>query len=353
MARDLQAILKASLEQTDEAESLKAVVQMPKQPQPTVDEKRSRFAAMMSEGRAPVGAMGAALENMKGQSEAEIAALKAQIESGHTVVEIETDKIDGSFVSDRMDRSDDALASLKEQIKSQGQIVPILVRPHPEIVGRYQIAFGHRRVAAAAALGIKVRAVIRDLSDEDLVIAQGQENNERLDLSYIERARFAATLEERKFTRPTIMAALSVRKGDLSSLVSIATKIPADIINAIGRAPGIGRPRWLDFLALILEANGVDRAREIIKKPDFLKLESDERFLTLFAKLSKKERVAPQNLPSQFSFWKDPDGRRLAKVNDTETKYTLQIDKSIDPEFGSFVFSKLDELYATYKANKQ
>ena len=353
MARDLQAILKASLEQTDETDSAKTIAQMPKQPQPNVDEKRSRFATMMSEGRAPVGAMGAALENMKGQSEAEIAALRAQIESGHTVVEIETAKIDRSFVSDRMDGSEEALASLKEQIKGQGQIVPILVRPHPDIPGRYQVAFGHRRVAAAAALGIKVRAVIKDLSDEDLVIAQGQENNERLDLSYIERARFAATLEERKFTRATIMAALSVRKGDLSSLISIATKIPADIINAIGRAPGIGRPRWLDFLALILEANGLDRAHGIIKRPDFVKLESDERFLTLFAMLARKERVATQNLASESGFWKDPDGRRFAKVKDTETKYILQIDKRIDPEFGSFVFSKLGELYATYKANKQ
>jgi ParB family chromosome partitioning protein len=353
MARDLQAILKANLEQTDEAESPKRVVQMPKQQQPNVDEKRSRFASMMSEGRAPVGAMGVALENMKGQSEAEIAALKAQIEAGHTVVEIETDKIERSFVSDRMEESEEALASLKEQIKTQGQIVPILLRPHPGAEGRYQIAYGHRRVAAAAALGIKVKAVIKDLSDEDLVIAQGQENNERLDLSYIERARFAAALEERKFTRGTIMAALSVRKGDLSSLISIATKIPADIIDAIGRAPGVGRPRWLDFLALILEPKGVDRAREIIKKSDFVKLDSDEKFLTLFSKLSKKEPMAPQKLASQSNFWKDPDGRRLAKVNDTGMKYTLQIDKSIDPEFGSFVFSKLDELYATYKANKQ
>ena len=124
MARDLQAILKANLEQTDEVESPKTVVQMPKQPQPNVDEKRSRFAAMMTEGRAPVGAMGAALENMKGQSEAEISALKAQIESGQTIVEIETDKIDRSFVSDRMDESDDALTSLKEQIKKSGANCP-------------------------------------------------------------------------------------------------------------------------------------------------------------------------------------------------------------------------------------
>ena len=62
--------------------------------------------------------------------------------------------------------------------------------------------------------------------------------------------------------------------------------------------------------------------------------------------------MPPHHLAPASSFWKDLDGRRLAKVSDTETKYTLQIDKSIDPEFGSFIFSKLGELYAQYKANK-
>ena len=51
--------------------------------------------------------------------------------------------------------------------------------------GFYQVAYGHRRVRATAILGIKVRAIVRDLTDAELVIAQGQENNARQDLSFI------------------------------------------------------------------------------------------------------------------------------------------------------------------------
>ncbi|MGO8658348.1 ParB/RepB/Spo0J family partition protein, partial [Rhizobium ruizarguesonis] len=82
-----------------------------------------------------------------------------------------------------------------------------LVRPHPETKGRYQVAYGHRRLAAAREIGIRVRAVVRDLTDGQLVVSQGQENSARTNLSYIERALFASRLEERSFGRDVIMAA--------------------------------------------------------------------------------------------------------------------------------------------------
>uniref|UniRef100_UPI001D0E2864 ParB/RepB/Spo0J family partition protein n=1 Tax=Klebsiella pneumoniae TaxID=573 RepID=UPI001D0E2864 len=77
--------------------------------------------------------------------------------------------------------------------------MPILVRPHPTIDGRYQVAYGHRRLVAVRQLGFKVKAVIRELSDDQLVVSQGQENNARTNLSYIERALFASRLEDRSF----------------------------------------------------------------------------------------------------------------------------------------------------------
>ncbi|MFP3581837.1 ParB/RepB/Spo0J family partition protein, partial [Arthrobacter sp. SIMBA_036] len=84
----------------------------------------------------------------------------------------------------------------------------VLLRPHPEAKSRYQVAYGHRRLAATRKLGIKVRAVIRELTDEQLVVSQGQENSARTNLSFIERALFAARLEERGFGRDVIMASL-------------------------------------------------------------------------------------------------------------------------------------------------
>ncbi len=98
-----------------------------------------------------------------------------------------------------MPASREADVGLVEAIREQGQQVPILVRPHPDRPGRYQVAFGHRRLRAVAEIGIPVRAVVRDLTDEQLVVAQGQENNERRDLSYIEKARFAQKLQLRFF----------------------------------------------------------------------------------------------------------------------------------------------------------
>jgi ParB family transcriptional regulator, chromosome partitioning protein len=308
------------------------------------------WSSVLSRGSNAVGAVGSALENMRGQTSAEIAALKSQLEAGETIVEIETDKILASFVSDRFGDTSQPPTELVEQIKDQGQLIPILVRPHPEKDGHYQIAYGHRRVAAARKLGIKVRAIVRNLSNEELVIAQGQENNARLDLSYIEKALFAVRLEEAGFNRQVIGSSLAVSKTELSGMISVASKIPRDVILAIGAAPGIGRPRWQDLTEIFKQQKCFEKASEIIAKPEFSAKPSDDRFLLLLAKLSKKEKA---EISQQQIFWNDTKGRRLARITDTDARYTLQIDKSVDRQFGAFLFSKLDELYRDYEATQQ
>ena len=50
---------------------------------------------------------------------------------------------------------------------------------NPQQEGRYQIAYGHRRLRAAIELGRPVRAIVKPLTDEQLVVAQGQENSAR------------------------------------------------------------------------------------------------------------------------------------------------------------------------------
>ena len=43
------------------------------------------------------------------------------------------------------------------------------------------------------------------------------------------------------------MTALSVYKSDLSNMLSVISRIPEEIIEAIGPAPGIGRRGWIDL----------------------------------------------------------------------------------------------------------
>ena len=191
-------------------------------------------------GAGAVRAMGLSLQKLTAEADRG-RVLQAQLEGGSNVVEIDPDCIDPSFISDRLSPADDDLfRELVESIATHGQQVPILVRPHPNQPGRYQIAYGHRRVRAASTLKKKVRAIIRALTNAELVIAQGKENLERRDLSFIERALFAKALEDEGFEPATVIAALTVHKAEMTRFIAVARSIPFNIIQAIGPAPRPG-----------------------------------------------------------------------------------------------------------------
>jgi ParB family chromosome partitioning protein len=209
----------------------------------------------------------------------EAATLRERIEAGTAVLDLQADLLDPSFVSDRLARDEDAdFRRLVESIRSNGQQVPILVRPHSQAAGRYQIAYGHRRRDAAAELGRPVRAIVRALSDAELVIAQGKENGERRNLSFIERALFAADLQRRGFDRATLHGALGVQSAEMTRLLAVAAAVPLDLVRRIGAAPRAGRLRWL-ALARELERPGVaESLAALLDQPDVRKLPTDRRF---------------------------------------------------------------------------
>ncbi len=62
---------------------------------------------------------------------------------------------------------DEAMEELCHSIKENGDVnEPILVRPHPEIEGEYEIISGHRRTFACNELKItEISAIIRELDD--------------------------------------------------------------------------------------------------------------------------------------------------------------------------------------------
>lgn len=227
--------------------------------------------------------MGGALEQL-----ATRAQMAEQLENGAAVLDLDPALIDRSFVADRLsDENDPTLATLVESIRESGQHVPILVRPHPTSEGRYQIAYGHRRARAATVLGKPVRAVIHGLTDAELVVAQGKENLERRDLSFIERAFFALHLEELKFPRETISAAMSADKADVSRYVTVARALPYPVVAAIGPAPKAGRARWQTLIELFDEAGAV-KVDGMIADASFRLKPTDDRFIAVLAALRGK-----------------------------------------------------------------
>jgi len=298
---------------------------------------------------AALGAISQSLEKINERS-ARADEIERQLSSGQTIIELDPDLIDSSFVSDRLGFDNEDQTKLVEQIRESGQLVPILVRPHPENPDRFQIAYGHRRVAAIKTLGIKVRAVVKQLTNEELVIHQGQENNTRSNLSFIEKAFFAHTLEGQGYSRETLYQSTGIDKAILSKMITIIKSIPEEVIRKIGRAPSIGRTRWEDFVSLLTTVNETIAAHAI-SEPGFASLSSDDRFQFVFDKLkssaSKDKRQATAIVSPVLG-----DGTQPVAIKRAGKNVQFTFNDKAAPQFADFVQSRLDDLYAEYKASE-
>ncbi|WEX12435.1 plasmid partitioning protein RepB [Chelativorans sp. AA-79] len=273
-------------------------------------------------------------------------------EGDHTV-ELDPDTILPSLIPDRFDSAydDAAVSDIVESMRVRGQIVPGLVRPVSNDIGSFQIVYGRRRLAAAKILGIKFRAAVRELTDEEAVIFQGEENTSREDLSFIEKCLFAVAQQEAGYKRETICASLSTGKSHVSEMIKIGTSIPKDILHAIGKAPSIGRNRWEDFLQLY----GIDSSTQIvadtIRKRSFLDASSDDRFNTLLAAMKTdmgaRKPVTGQARNSQA--WVPQDRSVSVRLKDNGKSATLAIGNADGPKFAAFIAERLDDLYEAFR----
>ncbi|KQT53118.1 hypothetical protein ASG43_19245 [Aureimonas sp. Leaf454] len=295
-----------------------------------------------------VKAMGLALGSLRSGAE-EARALRESIARGDQVVELDPARIEPAFVADRLSRGgegDESFESLKASISESGQTVPILVRPHPDPAkakaGHYQAAYGHRRISATQALGLKVRAVVRPLTDEELVLAQGKENSERRDLSFIERALFCRALLERGFERRTVQSALSLHKAELTRLLQVADLIPHHIAAAIGPAPRAGRPRWMTLAERIgADAANRQKAEDEIGRDRFRLASSDDRFALVWARLARPSAAAAEEALLS------PDGARIGALRRSGKGAVIEIGEA---DFAAFLAGRIPELHAAFAA---
>ncbi|NRP90467.1 chromosome partitioning protein, ParB family [Rhizobium mongolense subsp. loessense] len=274
-----------------------------------------------------------------------VAQAEQQI-SGEAIIDLDPELLDSSFVADRIGADDLAYGELLEGIRERGQDTPIMVRPHPTADGRYQIVFGHRRARAAKELGRPVRAVVKPMSDADHIIAQGQENSARENLSFIERAMFAQKLLELSHEKPVIQVALSVDAPMLTRMLSVSSRVPADIANAIGPAKSVGRNRWTEFAQLIERPSSLELARTFISHATFSSLESDTRFERLLAEI--KNASKPAKRPSNASEWRAEDSSVRAEFKGSGKSYSIALKANDAARFGRFITENLDRLHQEF-----
>ena len=302
----------------------------------------------------PVATIGDTFGRLKAELSSAQALLVAK---GERVEEIDPALIDPSFARDRMAVFDPegADAEFVAAIRSEGQLVPALLRPNPAALDRFQPAYGRRRIAAAAFLGRKVRAVVRDLTDEQLVVAQGQENEARNGLTFIEKCRFAATLEAQGFKRKVIENALNIDQSLLSKMLFMTEAIPASAIEWIGPAPGIGRPRWRQLAELVSDPKALKKLSRMISsqfRTDVLN-SSDERFSALLAALIAR----PERLKNSTTDWSLPGQKKpYGSIEITARRINLMFDRSANPAIADALIERVEsirrELEAAASANQ-
>lgn len=283
--------------------------------------------------------------------ERENETLRARMAGGEQVVEIDPELIDPSPFADRFPQEEDAaFESLKQSIADRGQEIPVLLRPHSSLTGRYQTAFGHRRIRAARILARPVKAIVRALNDDELIVAQGLENSAREDLSFIERAVFALRLEAAGRSRAIVQQALAIDRAETSKLIAVARAVPDDLIQAIGKAPKIGRGRWMELAELLRDQAAARRAHAAATLPGFIGANSDERFARILG-AAKRNEAAPSPARQLIEI-RDKAGQSIADIRASERDVNVRLAQPVGNAFAQFLTSRLPVLFEEFRASE-
>ncbi len=150
-------------------------------------------------------------------------ALRPNVDRGIAVNPIPVDQIDANPFQPRTDFDNVELDSLAESIRVQGLLQPILIRPHPTSLDRYQIVAGERRFRAAMLAGLtEIPAILRETDDSDAAVVALVENLQRQDLNAIEEAEgYHRLLQDFGLTHESLGYAVSKSRSHIGNTIRL------------------------------------------------------------------------------------------------------------------------------------
>jgi ParB family chromosome partitioning protein len=173
------------------------------------------------------------------------------------------DLLDPNPFQPRMNFDEAMLADLAESIRTQGILQPILVRPHPDVPGRYQIIAGERRWRAAAIAGLhEIPVICRELNDMESAAAALIENLQRENLNPIEEAEgYQRLIQNFGLTHEALGVAVSKSRGHVGNIVRLLT-LPDTVRDQVrGGALTLGHAR-----AMLTLPDPAAIVQEVVKK---------------------------------------------------------------------------------------
>ena len=123
------------------------------------------------------------------------------------------------------------LDELAQSIKENGVIQPIIVRQSP-VIG-YEILAGERRYRASLLAGLtSIPAVVKQLSDQEMMVQSIIENLQRENLNPIEEARAYESLVDKGFTHAEIADKMGKSRPYISNSIRLLS-LPEQILSEV------------------------------------------------------------------------------------------------------------------------
>lgn len=120
----------------------------------------------------------------------------------------------------RKEFSEEKIQELAQSIKENGLIQPIIVRKSP-VLG-YEILAGERRYRASIAAGLsEVPVIVKQISDQDMMLHSIIENIQRENLNPIEEAKAYQSLIDKGFTHTEIAEKMGKSRPYITNLVRL------------------------------------------------------------------------------------------------------------------------------------
>ncbi|WP_125452625.1 ParB/RepB/Spo0J family partition protein [Streptococcus mitis] len=180
------------------------------------------------------------------------------------------------------------LDELAQSIKENGVIQPIIVRQSP-VIG-YEILAGERRYRASLLAGLRsIPAVVKQLSDQDMMVQSIIENLQRENLNPIEEARAYESLVEKGFTHAEIADKMGKSRPYISNSIRLLS-LPEQILSEVEKGKlsqaharslvGLNKEQQDYFFQRIIEEDiSVRKLEALLTEKKQKKLQKNDHFI--------------------------------------------------------------------------
>ncbi len=136
------------------------------------------------------------------------------------VLTVETKLISNNTLQPRIDYDEEKLLELKNSIREQGVLQPILVRAKGD---GYEVVAGERRLKAARSLKLEtVPVIIKNVTDKEALEIALVENIQREELNPIEEAKaFRKLIDEFQYTQEEVAQAVGKDRSTITNLLRV------------------------------------------------------------------------------------------------------------------------------------